>query len=341
MKSINPRRAVIGINYNGKNVETSLAPYLETFSYVDVASGEGDTISIQLDNIEKKWLNEWLPVKGDQLVAQIKTYEWDEYKDNWDKDNGMEIFKCGTFILDDFTFSGRPLICTINGISTPCNTSFKTTKRTKTWEDVTIKAVGEEFAKRAGILLVYDAEQIPIKTLEQSGQTDAECLINLCKEYGLYLKIYANKVIIYNPVKYDEQDVVMVIDEKDMKSWDWKTTTEGTYTGGKMEYTDASSEEDYTCQIGAGNRILDVSGKADSKEDARKKVIAAVNLANRGMTTMTVNMMGTFKIAASSCVEIIGLGKLNGKYFVDKVTHSVGKGYTLQLDLSKVEEKIN
>lgn len=340
MRSINPRRVVVDINYNGENVQKSLVPYLETFSYVDVSNGEGDTIAIQLDNIEKKWLNEWMPAKGDVLEAKIKTYEWESYKDNWNQDNDMKVFKCGIFILDDFEFSGRPLISTINGISTPLDSAFKITKRTKTWENVTVKAVGEEIAKRSGLSLVYDADSIQIKALEQSSQTDGECLNNLCKTYGLYLKIYANKIIIFDPFRYDEKEPVMTIDEKDMKSWSWKTTTDGTYTGGKMEYTDAKTEKDYVCKIGSGNRILDVSGKADSKEDAKKKVIAAVNLANRGITTMSITIMGTFKIVASACVRITGLGKLNGKYFVDKVTHSIGKGYELHLELSKVENKI-
>jgi len=286
LENFNPRRVIVGLLYNGKNIETSLAECLETFSYVDAANGEGDTIALQLENIDKRWLSSWFPVRGDQLIAQIKTYGWEGYKKNWNQDNGMQIFKCGNFMLDDFNFSGRPLVCTINGISTPTNSGFTATARSKNWKNISVKAVGEEIAKRAGVKFVYDAENIQIKALEQSTQTDAEFLSSLCESYGLYMKIYAEKIVVYDPAKYDQKEAVMTIDEKEMKSWEWKTTTEGTYTGGKMQYSNANKEEDVTCKVGSGNRILEVSGKADSKEDAKKKIIAAVNLKNREMTTM-------------------------------------------------------
>lgn len=339
MKSVNTRRTVVGITYNGKDTK-SLEQFLETFSYVDESNGAGDTIDIQLHNLDKRWLNEWFPKKSDNLIAQIKTYNWDVQYQNWYKENEMKIFKCGKFILDDFSFSGRPLLCSIKGISSPCNSSFKSTKRTKTWEKVTVKGIAEEVAKRAGISLHYDAESFQIKSIEQSSQTDSEFLSNLCKEYGLYMKIYVDKIVIYDPFEYDKKDTVLTIDEKDMISWSWNTTTEGTYTGGKMKYTDASNEKDYECSIGSGPRILDVSGKADSKQDAIRKVEAAVNLANRSTSTMSITMMGNFKLIASACVKITGLGKLNGKYFVDKVSHSVGNGYEVSLEISRVQNKI-
>lgn len=354
LEGFNARRAVIGIGYNGKNVQTNLCDYLESFTYVDVASGDGDTIEIDFENIDMRWFNEWMPEKTDTLEAQIKTWGWTEYKDDWyAEDIGEEIFKCGTFLLDDFSFSGRPLVCTIRGISTPLNSVFKATKRTKTWKEMSIEGIAKEIAKRSGISCTYEAEVIKIGTLEQNKETDSEFLAKLCKDYGLYMKIYSNKIIIYNPAKYDAKPSVVTLvetiepddpeanDKLEIKEWSWNTTVEGTYTGGKIEYTDAKKETDYTCTIGTGPRILDVSGKAESLFDAQRKVVSGVNIANRGTTTMSITLMGTYKIVATNCVDVEGLGKLDGKYFVDKVTHKVGSSYEVELELSKVETQIN
>ena len=44
-------------------------------------------------------------------------------------------------------------------------------------------------------------------------------------------------------------------------------------------------------------------------------------------------------IVASSCVTVVGVGRLSGKYFVDKVTSHVSAsgGYTMDLELSLVD----
>lgn len=41
----------------------------------------------------------------------------------------------------------------------------------------------------------------------------------------------------------------------------------------------------------------------------------------------------------ASCVEIVGLGKLSGKYYVEEVSHSIGSGYKMSLSLRKVEAR--
>lgn len=40
---------------------------------------------------------------------------------------------------------------------------------------------------------------------------------------------------------------------------------------------------------------------------------------------------------ASQCVTVVGLGRLSGKYYIDSITHHVGNGYTMDLELSLVE----
>ena len=47
----NGRRVSPAVKFNGKNVSTSLAYYLKSMTYEDPASGESDTISIELHNI--------------------------------------------------------------------------------------------------------------------------------------------------------------------------------------------------------------------------------------------------------------------------------------------------
>jgi hypothetical protein len=48
--------------------------------------------------------------------------------------------------------------------------------------------------------------------------------------------------------------------------------------------------------------------------------------------------MGEVKYVAGQTVQITGLGKCNGKYYIDKATHSLGSGYKTSYELSRVEQ---
>ena len=57
------RRADPDISFNGKSAKKSLEKILEKVEYTDPASGNSDTISIQVYNVDMKFLKGWLPKK--------------------------------------------------------------------------------------------------------------------------------------------------------------------------------------------------------------------------------------------------------------------------------------
>ncbi|MGL5512338.1 MAG: hypothetical protein ACRDBM_03740, partial [Sporomusa sp.] len=122
----NPRKCGVSITYNGKNVTTSLSDYINSFSYTDVASGESDTITLAIHDIGQQWIDKWFPSKGDKIEASITI-------ENWETEGDKSTFKCGSFTLDEFQFSGPAVKGELNAISVPMEESFKATKRTKTW----------------------------------------------------------------------------------------------------------------------------------------------------------------------------------------------------------------
>ena len=125
-----------------------------------------------------------------------------------------------------------------------------------------------------------------------------------------------------------------------MKSWSWQQDQAGTYTGGEFTYTSPDTEKEIKVTVGKGSRILKQSGKADSKADAERKIKAAVAKANHGKTKLSATIVGNASLVASQCVQVVGLGKLSGKYYIDTITHNVSGsgGYTMDLEMSLVEE---
>lgn len=316
----------------GKQIEKQAT----SFSYTDVASGKSDSVSITIADIGMDWLGSLMPKRGASLGASLKLT-------NWNKEEKTDTFNCGTFILDDISFSGRPLNCVLNGVSVPAMNDFKSLQRTKTWEKTTIKDIASEISKRAGVSLHYEAGTIQIAELEQNKQTDSAFLYSLCEKYGLAMKVYNHKIVIFDIVAYEAKAAILTLNEKDMLSWSYNTTIDGTYTGANLNYTDPDSEDDETIKvtIGSTGRMYEINSQASSQYDAELQAIATVNAANRKIETMEVSIRANIKIVASHCIEIAGLGNANGKYYVDTVKHNIGNGYKMQLTLHKVQAPIN
>lgn len=325
-------RAVI--TYNGKNIMTDLKNFATSFSYSDPASGEGDTISVNIADPLGQWIGAWLPSKGDQIEAYIVFWNR-EYEGQFQKKD------CGKFLLDDFSFSesgsGRSL--TISAISAPLDEAFKATDRTKNWENVTIKQIAQAIADRYHMALVYDAQDIKLKKKEQSGTNDADFLESICKDYGLALKSYAKKIIIFDREKYKKKPALFKYDRSDCLSFSWNTTLAGTYTGGEIKYSSVKKNKTYTYSTGSGNRILKVNTRANSIEDAKLLLEAAIATENHKQTTASFSVIGDPIPSAGQCVLLTGFGQLSGKYYIDKKTENLGgSGYVSNFECSKINE---
>lgn len=326
------RRATVDLIWNGAAVSTKMDGYQKDVTYTDPASGEADSLDVSIHDRAGKWIGPWFPAVGDTLAATIKAHDWAGEGDT-------RILPCGSFVLDNFSFSGWPTAGTISGVSVPADSSFRETERSKTWENVTVEEIGKEIAGRAGVSLVYDVDggPIQIKTIEQTEQTDCSFYMGLCNTYGLAMKVYSKKIVVFDREAYKAKGPVAIITPDMIQSWSSNQKLTGTYTGGEYTYTDPSTEEEIKVNVGGGPRILKLSGKADNKADAERKIKAAVANANHGTTKLSLTIMGTASLVASQCVAVQGMGKLSGKYYADQITHHIGGGYTMDLDLSLVE----
>ena len=68
---------------------------------------------------------------------------------------------------------------------------------------------------------------------------------------------------------------------------------------------------------------------AESLQDAEVKAKAKLLEHNRQCQTISVKVKGDTKYISSKCVNMTGFGKLDGKYYIDSVTHekNAGSGY--------------
>lgn len=341
-----PRQASVSITYQKKSKskkaggakkrpDSAMAEYNEGFTYTDSASGESDTISITLTNADLRWANKWMPKKGDKLTARIIEKSWREA-------GRRKSFYCGKFCLDDLSYTGPELSCTIGGVSVPEGNAFRCTSRSKTWKKVTLKEIALEIAGKYHLRLHYSGDAIKLGTIQQNNETDSSFLRKTCEDYGMALKIYCGRIVIYDKVIFEKKRPSATLKREDLQEWSYNSTLAGTYTGAVIKYTSGSDDKELKCVVGKGKRILNINEKVESLQEAQIKACAKVNAENEKAVTMNVTIMANNRIAAGNTVRIQGLSRLSGKYFVDKATHHIGAqdAYTMTLELHKCQKKI-
>lgn len=328
------RRATAEIFYNGKSIKTTLDDFATSFEYSDPDHGESDSISVTIADPGSQWISAWLPSKGDEISAVI-TFQ------NRDGESGLrDALNCGKFVIDDLSFSagGQGSQFQIAGVSAPADAAFQARTRTQTWECVTLKKVAETITKRHNLTLVFDAEDVPLATQEQSDTDDCSFLSTLCEAYGLFVKVFSKKLVIFDREKKKKAETVATIDKGDMSGFSWQTTLAGTYTGGETTYYAPFTNEEIKVTVGTGKRTLKLNEKADNHADAKRRLEAAIANANHSMTSIRFSTMGMTDIVSGQNILVTGFGKLSGKYYIDSKTDRLsGSGYTSDIEASLVE----
>lgn len=323
------------VKYNKSSDTAAITDSCEEFTYEDYASGQSDAITLQLDNTDKKWFKGYFPVKGDYIKCTLTTKNWIE------KPTNGKLY-CGRFDIDEISFSGQPSIVNIEGVAVPKRQGISVAQRNKTWKKTTLKTILSDMAKRAGMPLVFDATDQKIEDESQSGQTDLEFAYGLCESYGLALKVFNNKLVCYDPTRYEKKNTVTTIEYgKFIGSYSCHANVTEVYDGVKVQYTLPKKEKAQTYKYiipgHKGSRLLFVSDKCTSLKEAEIKGKAALRKQLRQSKTMSLSLLGNTKYKSACNIKIKGWGKMDGKYFIDSVTHNKTRGkYTCDLEIHRV-----
>lgn len=325
------RKKSVSLIYNGTEAYSELAPYLEQITYTDSVD-ESDMISLELSDRDLKWRNAWIPQKGDILIPALTL-------EDWNYEGKKMTIQCGSFIVDDFGFSSPPAIGNINGVSSPVNTGFKETENTKTWEAATVQLIAGEIAGKYGLNLIYEAQEIAVAKIEQDKRTDSDFLKTLCEKYGLGLKVFYNRLVIWDYREYFGRTPVTEIKPEMCSKWSYRSSMQGTYTGARVSYKNPKTKKMVDVLVGTEERLYKTNQKADSEADARLIGEAAIRNANRRESTMQLTMPPQLLLMATLTVRLNGFGQMDGAYFIEKVTHQIGrKAYVMQVLLSRIPE---
>jgi len=203
----NGRSVSVAVKYKGTNITQDLKKYVMDFSYTDSPSGEVDTITLNLDDRDRKWTKQWNPQNGDRLIAEISVTDWD-------KAGHKAKLNCGAFEVDSIDLTGPPHVAAINALSVPQSGSpAMREKRTKSWEKVKLRAIAQEVANRAKLKLVYSVKVNPTyERQDQTEESDFSFLQKICVDEGIAVKVSGSSLVLYDEAEHEKRPPALTIE---------------------------------------------------------------------------------------------------------------------------------
>jgi len=191
--------------------------------------------------------------------------------------------------------------------------------------------------------LIYDSKADPITDfLEQSEESDASFLYNICQRNGLAMKLYDKRIVIFDETIYEAKKAVMTIREEDMlPGWNCGSSlTDSGYDGCRTVYVDMATGEliDYLYRIPGrkGSKIYHVNEECLSIAEAERLAKSAVREKNKNEFTFSCSIPGNLSLVSSQTVIIEGFGKFDGKYYIDQASRKLGLGLVTSLNMHRV-----
>lgn len=352
------RRAWLQVTYNSKDISEALAQYLISASYTDNLSGQVDDISLTLEDKAGLWQSDWMPVKGATLDITLCTYNWQGLYD------GEFDTTLGTFEVDEIEMTSAPDVVNIKAvaISVGDDSTLRSTLRSKTWENISVRKVANDIAWENGMKLFWDCDDNPdIDKLEQNDESDLSVLQKVCDDAGFALKITTDTIIVFDEAKYEQAEPVIEIYHPGTNTiadvaeadgtptpdrifhstgYSFKTKIRDVYKKCRIKYTNDQDksviESTFTDPNKSNGATLEIHQQVTSQAEADRLAKKKLREKNRDECTGSYSLDGCQILCAGETIEMIGFGVFSGRYIVTQAKHDIsGSGYVTSIDVRR------
>ena len=352
------RRAWLQVTYNSKDISEALAQYLISASYTDNLSGQVDDMSLTLEDKSGLWQSDWMPVKGATLNITLCTYNWQGLYD------GEFDTTLGTFEVDEIEMTSAPDVVNIKAvaISVGDDSTLRSTLRSKTWENISVRKVANDIAWENGMKLFWDCDDNPnIDKLEQNDESDLSVLQKVCDDAGFALKITTDTIIVFDEAKYEQAEPVIEIYHPGTNTiadvaeadgtptpdrifhstgYSFKTKIRDVYKKCHIKYTNDQDksviESTFTDPNKSNGATLEIHQQVTSQAEADRLAKKKLREKNRDECTGSYSLDGCQFLCAGETIEMIGFGVFSGRYIVTQAKHDIsGSGYVTSIDVRR------
>ncbi|RHF71074.1 late control protein D [Fusobacterium mortiferum] len=343
----NSRQLKLEVIYEGANITSYISNDIISFSYSD-SFNEFDSIELTIENRDNRWLESWEPLKGEKIAANFILTNWENNKE--------VVLTLGEFYIDDISYSGPPDIVNIKALSVDITSNIMDEKKSRVWENVTLEKIARDIAIENNLELLFLAEfNREFKRSEQKLESSFNYIKRISKEAGISVKIYSNKLILFEDEMYEKTNPVITLDKTNLFSYQLADDDTDTYSGCKITYFDSKLGEKqeatfYTKQRPGykrgTQRLLFINEEKyvpgetrKQKEEYLAKIAAkALREKNKNAVKGSISILGKEKfISVGDTINLTGLGNKSGKYIITEVQIEY-PSYVMNLQIRKVME---
>ena len=287
------------------------------------------------------------PVQAEDEVGKGMKIQASITRLNWTGNGEEEKLECGQFELDSVTAQGPPATVTIKGTSLPYSSTIRQTKKSKSWENYTLKGIANEIAEKNGMTCMYlCSSDTTYARVEQYRISDIGFLQKLSQDAGFSLKITNNIIVIFDQAAYESKASVKTIlrgKAGGYTKYKLSTGKNNLYTSCRVCYTDTSGNlitatayvKDYD-ENKEDNQCLEIKQKVANTTEALALAKKMLRLHNKYEFTATFDFPGDPTLLAGLAVELKGWGAWDGKYIIKQAKHTISNsGYATQITLRR------
>lgn len=322
------------LTYNGRDITADLSPFKTSVTYIDNLDGdEADSLELALEDTDGIWWEAWYPEKGDKIRL------WIGYE-------GHELVPCGDFEVDEIELTGPPAQACIRALAAGITKALRT-HQGRAYEDTTLASLVAAVAARHKLTVVGEIQPIPIRRVTQLHEEDLKFLKRVAREYGYAFNVRGDKLTFYRMDALRAAPTVTQIRLADLATYRFRDKVKGTPSRAKVAYHDPKTKRIMVAEVASDGSVvtqpsadtLKLNARVESQEQAVAKAMAAIARTDDEATTATLTVWGNPRLVAGANVELLGVGKLSGRYQITRSTHTLerGGGYGTEIEARRTK----
>lgn len=319
------RRVDLTIEYLDRDISNKINNYVAKVITIDNYEGIIDSLKIELLNKDNVFLKpDWAFKVGERVKIGCKTL-------NWEKQEGEKYYLFGEYYIDEREIEKD--YCILKGLSIPLKA--KDTVFSKTWNEITLEELGNEFARKYDLKLKYLVEsKITLTNLSQKKQTDFSFLKKIAEEENIMIKIAKDNLILFEDDEMEKSKEVLTLDLNRVEGYSFKETSNTIYDSVEIKYFDTMKSKQIKEKItveelegkepGEGKKPLKITSEYKNKSKNFKiYALKKLKMANKKNEILNIKIIGKPGIYSGQIIKIINSGILNGRYMMLAVKQSL------------------
>ncbi|MFA7085430.1 MAG: contractile injection system protein, VgrG/Pvc8 family [Aliarcobacter sp.] len=299
---VKPRFKVV---VNGKDMTQTINQNASKISFHDEDGTSSDDIRLSVEGSFRR------PAYGDEIKL-------------WIGDENAMMF-CGTFAVQNSKVSvsnGSKIEISATGVDFSSGTKVK---RNKSYENISIKQVVTQIAKKQELKVECDYDDLYVVHIEQSNESDLHFLKRLASDYNALFAIKNNTLIFKQKVKGDKKSDGLPrysLNIKDISSYDIENTNKQKYNSCTASWHDTKENKQKSVTVGDGEPVKHIKGSYQNEADAKSKAQAALQKASSQTKVGNISCAG-FVCYAGGVLNLSGTVEDDGEYHIKSVNHDI------------------